>query len=134
MNYTMTPLEWDSNFFECNCLKLSLLEDLNNEERSKVESEIQKYNFITITNDNGRLANTRWLSESLKAYLVDLNVTFSRSPLVKTSEKDYDSCIYIVKADETDKIDDALNELGENEFSEEEIRLVRIKFLSEMGN
>ncbi len=35
---------------------------------------------------------------------------------------------------ETDKVSDALEELGDNEFSEVEIRLVRIKFLSEMGN
>jgi ATP-dependent DNA helicase RecQ len=35
---------------------------------------------------------------------------------------------------ETDKIDDALTELGENDFSEIEVRLVRVKFLSEIGN
>jgi ATP-dependent DNA helicase RecQ len=35
---------------------------------------------------------------------------------------------------ETDKISDALEELGEDEFTEEEVRLVRIKFLSEMAN
>lgn len=35
---------------------------------------------------------------------------------------------------ETDKISDALNELGEDEFTEEEVRMVRIKFLSEMAN
>jgi len=35
---------------------------------------------------------------------------------------------------ETESVDDALNELGEYEFSEEEIRLVRIKFFSELGN
>ncbi|MEI8271302.1 MAG: DNA helicase RecQ [Paludibacter sp.] len=35
---------------------------------------------------------------------------------------------------ETDKIDAALNELGEDDFSETEVRLVRIKFLSEIGN
>lgn len=35
---------------------------------------------------------------------------------------------------ETDSIHDALVELGENEFSEEEIRLMRIKFMSEVGN
>ena len=35
---------------------------------------------------------------------------------------------------ETDSIEDALAELGEDEFSEEEIRLMRIKFLSEVGN
>jgi ATP-dependent DNA helicase RecQ len=35
---------------------------------------------------------------------------------------------------ETDSIQDALVDLGENEFSEEEIRIMRIKFLSELGN
>jgi ATP-dependent DNA helicase RecQ len=35
---------------------------------------------------------------------------------------------------ETESVEAALNELGEDNFSEEEIRLVRIKFLSEMGN
>jgi len=35
---------------------------------------------------------------------------------------------------ETDKIDAALNELGEDDYSETEVRLVRIKFLSEIGN
>ncbi|MAZ94162.1 MAG: DNA helicase RecQ [Lentimicrobiaceae bacterium] len=35
---------------------------------------------------------------------------------------------------ETDSIQDALDELGEPEYSEEEVRLIRIKFLSEVGN
>ncbi len=35
---------------------------------------------------------------------------------------------------ETDKIDSALDKLGEDDFSETEVRLVRIKFLSEIGN
>ncbi len=40
---------------------------------------------------------------------------------------------YFMEA-ESESIADALNELGEADFSEEEIRLVRIKFISEMGN
>ena len=35
---------------------------------------------------------------------------------------------------ETESIDAALNELGEDDYSEEDIRLMRIKFMSEMGN
>ena len=34
---------------------------------------------------------------------------------------------------ETDSLDDAIDELG-SEYSEEEIRLVRIKFISEVAN
>ncbi|MDR0835102.1 MAG: hypothetical protein LBN11_00775, partial [Tannerella sp.] len=37
------------------------------------------------------------------------------------------------KESETDKLNDAINELG-GQYTEEEIRLVRIKFLSEMAN
>ncbi len=35
---------------------------------------------------------------------------------------------------ESDSIEEALRELGEDEFNEEEIRLMRIKFMSELGN
>ena len=35
---------------------------------------------------------------------------------------------------ENESVEDALNELGEDEYSEEDIRLVRIKFISELGN
>lgn len=35
---------------------------------------------------------------------------------------------------ETDSIDDALKELGENEYTEDEIRLMRIRFMSELAN
>jgi ATP-dependent DNA helicase RecQ len=35
---------------------------------------------------------------------------------------------------ETDSIEDALKELGEDEYSEDDIRLMRIKFMSDMGN
>ncbi len=35
---------------------------------------------------------------------------------------------------ETDSVDSAINELGENEYTKDEIRLMRIKFMSELGN
>ncbi len=38
------------------------------------------------------------------------------------------------KTAESDSVHDALIQLGENEYSEEEIRLMRIKFISELGN
>ncbi|MEX0981650.1 MAG: DNA helicase RecQ [Bacteroidales bacterium] len=40
---------------------------------------------------------------------------------------------YFHEAD-SESIDDAINELGETDYTEEEIRLVRIKFFSELGN
>jgi len=38
------------------------------------------------------------------------------------------------KSAETDSVEDAINELGEDDYTEEEIRLMRIKFISEVGN
>lgn len=38
------------------------------------------------------------------------------------------------KESETDSVEAALKELGENDYSEEEIRVMRIKFLSDFGN
>jgi ATP-dependent DNA helicase RecQ len=41
---------------------------------------------------------------------------------------------YFMEEAETESIEDALSALGEGEYTEEEIRLIRIKFLSEVGN
>lgn len=46
-----------------------------------------------------------------------------------------DDIFYYFKEDaETDDIGEALEELGEDEYSEEDVRMVRIKFISEVGN
>ncbi|SFE71827.1 DNA helicase RecQ [Thermophagus xiamenensis] len=50
-------------------------------------------------------------------------------------EEHRDDIFYYFKEDaETDDINVALEELGEDEYSEEDIRMVRIKFISEVGN
>jgi ATP-dependent DNA helicase RecQ len=48
-------------------------------------------------------------------------------------ERQHDIYLYFREEAETDSLEDAIKELG-SEFEEEEIRLMRIKFLSEMGN
>lgn len=48
-------------------------------------------------------------------------------------ERQQDIYAYFRQEAESDSLEEAINELG-NEFEEEEIRLMRIKFLSEMGN
>ncbi|WP_430812930.1 MULTISPECIES: DNA helicase RecQ [unclassified Carboxylicivirga] len=46
-----------------------------------------------------------------------------------------DDIFYYFKEDaETDDIQAALDELGEDQYSEEDVRIVRIKFISEVGN
>ena len=48
-------------------------------------------------------------------------------------ERQHDIYLYFREEAETDSLEEAIKELG-SEFEEEEIRLMRIKFLSEMGN
>jgi ATP-dependent DNA helicase RecQ len=38
------------------------------------------------------------------------------------------------KTAESDSVEDALEELGENDYSLDDIRLMRIRFMSELGN
>ena len=49
-------------------------------------------------------------------------------------ERQDDIWAYFAEEAKTDSIDDALEELGEEEYTSEEIRLMRIKFISEKGN
>jgi ATP-dependent DNA helicase RecQ len=49
-------------------------------------------------------------------------------------EEKQDEIMEYFKDSETDSVEEALRELGENEYTEEEIRVMRIKFLSDYGN
>jgi ATP-dependent DNA helicase RecQ len=53
--------------------------------------------------------------------------------MVIDEERQHDIYSYFREEAESDSLEEAITELG-NEFEEEEIRLMRIKFLSEMGN
>ena len=49
-------------------------------------------------------------------------------------EEKQDEIIEYFKESQTDSVEAALKELGENDYTEEEIRVMRIKFLSDYGN
>lgn len=61
---------------------------------------------------------------------VNINYYIDR---VMDSDKQEDIIEYFREA-ETDSLEEALKELGEEDYSEEEVRLVRIRFISEFGN
>ncbi|MCF8222828.1 MAG: DNA helicase RecQ [Bacteroidales bacterium] len=61
-----------------------------------------------------------------------LNLSYYIDQLIDEDRQD-DITAYFREEAETDSLDEALEELGD-EYDEEEIRLVRIKFLSEFGN
>ena len=61
-----------------------------------------------------------------------LNIDYYLNEIM--DEEKLDEIFEYFREAETESIDDALAELGEEYFSEEEIRLVRIKFFSELAN
>ncbi len=62
-----------------------------------------------------------------------VNIDYYIDQVMDEDHRD-DIFLYFKEDAETDDIEDALEELGEDEYSEEEIRMVRIKFISEVGN
>jgi len=61
-----------------------------------------------------------------------LNIDYYVNSVID-EERQHDIYSYFREEAESDSLEEAMNELG-SEFEEEEIRLMRVKFLSEMGN
>jgi len=70
--------------------------------------------------------------ESIVSSGTKINIDYYLNEVLD-EEKQGEIFDYFMEA-ENESIADALKELGETDFSEEEIRLLRIKFMSEMGN
>ncbi|OFX85661.1 MAG: ATP-dependent DNA helicase RecQ [Bacteroidetes bacterium GWF2_33_16] len=87
------------------------------------------------------IANAKGLSmaelldeiESIVQSGTKLNIDYYINEVID-EDKQEDIFEYFREEAETESIDAALEELGEDQYSEEEIRLVRIKFFSELGN
>jgi ATP-dependent DNA helicase RecQ len=70
--------------------------------------------------------------ESIVASGTKIDIGYYINELI--DEERQDEVFDYFKTAETDSVEDAINELGEDDYTEEEIRLMRIKFISEVGN
>jgi len=71
--------------------------------------------------------------ESIVQSGTKLNLDYYINQVIDEDKQD-DIYDYFLEDAESESIDEAMNELGEDEFSEEDVRLMRIKFFSEYGN
>jgi len=71
--------------------------------------------------------------ESIVQSGTKLNIDYYINDVIDEDKQD-DIYEYFREEAETESIEAALEELGEEDYSEEEIRLMRIKFFSELGN
>jgi len=70
--------------------------------------------------------------ESIVASGTRLDLNYYINELIEQDRQD--EIFEFFKYSESDSIEDVLKELGSDDYTEEEIRLMRIKFISEMGN
>jgi ATP-dependent DNA helicase RecQ len=71
--------------------------------------------------------------ESIVQSGTKLNLDYYINQVIDEDKQD-DIYEYFLEEAETESLQDALQELGEDEYSEEDVRLMRIKFFSEYGN
>ncbi len=98
-----------------------------------IQSIDRKVNLNDIANSKG--LSMKELIKEIEAIInsgTKINIDYY---VDETIDEDYIDEIYdFLSESQTGSIKEALEELGEDNFSEEEIRLVRIKFMSEMAN
>jgi ATP-dependent DNA helicase RecQ len=71
--------------------------------------------------------------ESIVQSGTKLNLDYYINQVIDEDKQD-DIYEYFMEEAKTESLDEALEELGEDEYSEEDVRLMRIKFFSEYGN
>ncbi|MBS3774444.1 MAG: DNA helicase RecQ [Bacteroidales bacterium] len=71
--------------------------------------------------------------ESIVQSGTKLNLDYYINQVIDEEKQD-DIYEYFLEEAETESVQEAIDELGEDEYSEEDIRLMRIKFFSEYGN
>jgi len=100
---------------------------------SIIQSIDMKRSLVDIANAKG-LEIDELLSEieAVVSSGTKINIDYYIDEVID-EERQEDIFSYFKEEAETDSLEDAIRDLG-SEFEEEEIRLVRIKFLSEMGN
>jgi ATP-dependent DNA helicase RecQ len=81
---------------------------------------------------NLTLANLLTEIETIVESGTKVNISYYIDDVI--DEEKQDEMMEYFKESETGSVQEALKELGENEYSEEEIRMMRIKFLSDFGN
>lgn len=70
--------------------------------------------------------------ETIVASGTKVNINYYIDQVIDEDKKD--EILECLRESETDDIQSILKELGEDEYSEEDVRLMRIKFISEFGN
>ena len=86
--YKIEKLIWDTNFFNMNCAKVILKEEVDKEDIKKINQYINrnKIQFVTFQNNNNNEVNNKVIRNMKDIYLVDVNIQF-----IKNVNKNYNN-------------------------------------------
>ncbi len=71
-------LDWDSNYFNLECCRVSLFADIVDDEQDAIIEYCKDFNFTTISNINNSSNNNLWLGRRTNSFLTDVNIQFFR--------------------------------------------------------
>ena len=67
-------LDWDTIYFDVKSAKVILKEDVCEDERNKLMSYLNTFDFITIINLGNNYYNNLWIGKETRAFLTDINI------------------------------------------------------------
>ncbi len=76
--YIIKPLDWDTDFFGMSCARVTLNDELTEQETEELFEQSREYDFVTIENTCGAFINDFYIGQKSKAYITDCSVTLKK--------------------------------------------------------
>ncbi|WP_286680878.1 GNAT family N-acetyltransferase [Tepidanaerobacter sp. EBM-49] len=76
--FDVYDLDWDTQYFGLSSAKAILKSNIPKKERTTLKRYLDKFQFVTILNEDNNAYNNVWIGEETQAFLCDLNVQFMK--------------------------------------------------------
>lgn len=93
-NYKCFPLQWDTDYFGINSARVILNGAVSTDEQNSIIEYCENYNFVTVFNSGNLNENNYWIGTRTKAFLVDMNIQFTKHLTCVNCNSDTDILFY----------------------------------------
>lgn len=87
-NFDCVPLTWDTDYFGVKSARVNLSGVISENDQILIKKFSENYEFVTIFNKNNMRENNNWVGTKTNAFLVDLNIQFSKNIEFCTNQPD----------------------------------------------
>lgn len=78
-SFTLNELKWDTNYFGVTCAKVILHRLLEVHEWAELNTQMSKFQFVSIVNESAEPRNVQLISRDTLAFLADTNIQFLKN-------------------------------------------------------